>query len=101
MLWARTRRASCSAQRVRSPDRASRGSRMEHAKAMARGSGRIFALALILAGAGCGMTPASGPLITSYDFGPPPEGRQVAGLRQALLVHDVSAPAWLDSPLIY
>ena len=68
---------------------------------MARGTGRIFALALVLAGAGCGITPSSGPLITSYDFGPPPEGRQVAGLRQALLVHDVNAPAWLDSPLIY
>jgi cholesterol transport system auxiliary component len=40
-------------------------------------------------------------VITNYDFGPPPEGRQGAALRQALLVHDVGAPAWLDSPFIY
>jgi len=40
-------------------------------------------------------------MTANYDFGPPPEGRQAARLRHALLVHDVSAPAWLDSPFIY
>ncbi len=47
------------------------------------------------------MAPSPGSVTANYDFGPPPEGRQVAGLRQALLVHDVSAPAWLDSPFIH
>ena len=47
------------------------------------------------------MAPSPGSVTANYDFGPPPEGRQAAGLRQALLVHDVSAPAWLDSPFIY
>ncbi|HEY6241497.1 MAG TPA: ABC-type transport auxiliary lipoprotein family protein [Burkholderiales bacterium] len=68
---------------------------------MERASAGIFALALVLAGGACSFAPAPGPLIASYDFGPPPEARQVAGLRQALLVHDVGAPAWLDSPFIY
>lgn len=47
------------------------------------------------------MAPSPGSVTASYDFGPPPEGRQAAGLRHALLVHDVSAPAWLDSPFIF
>ena len=68
---------------------------------MLRGFRRIAMLALILACAGCSLAPAPGSVITNYDFGPPPEGRPVPGLRQALLVHDVSAPAWLDSPFIY
>ena len=68
---------------------------------MLRGSRRIAALALILACAGCSVAPPPGSVITNYDFGSPPEGRQAAGLRHALLVHDVSAPAWLDSPFIY
>ena len=68
---------------------------------MLRGSRRIAAFALVLAGAGCSIAPAPGSVITNYDFGPPPEGRPVASLRQALLVHDVSASAWLDSPFIY
>ena len=61
----------------------------------------IAALIVVLAGAGCSLAPPPGPAITNYDFGPPPEGRPAAGLRHALLVHDVSAPAWLDSPFIY
>jgi cholesterol transport system auxiliary component len=68
---------------------------------MSRGSRSIAAFALILASAGCSLAPAPGPVVTNYDFGPAPEGRQGAGLRQALLVHDVGAPAWLDSPFIY
>jgi cholesterol transport system auxiliary component len=68
---------------------------------MSRGPRGIAAFALILACAGCSMAPSPGAVTASYDFGPPPEGRPEAGLRQALLVHDVSAPAWLDSPFIY
>ena len=68
---------------------------------MSRGSGTIIAFVLVLAGAGCSMAPAPGSAIANYDFGPPPEGRPLPGLRRALLVHDVSAPAWLDSPLIH
>jgi len=68
---------------------------------MARGAARIFALALVLAGAGCSLAPAPGSVTANYDFGPRPEGRPAPALRQALLVHDVGAPAWLDSPLIY
>jgi cholesterol transport system auxiliary component len=61
----------------------------------------IAAFALMLACAGCSVAPSSGTVTASYDFGPPPEERPAAGLRHALLVHDVSAPAWLDSPFIY
>jgi len=68
---------------------------------MLRGSRRIAAFTLIVAGAGCSLAPAPGSVTANYDFGPPPEGPPVASLRQALLVHDVSAPGWLDSPLIY
>ena len=68
---------------------------------MLRSSRRIAALTLVLAGAGCSLAPAPGPAIANYDFGPLPEGRPAPILRQALLVHDVSAPGWLASPLIY
>ena len=68
---------------------------------MLRGSRRIAVFTLIVAGAGCSLAPAPGSVTANYDFGPPPEGLPAASLRQALLVHDVSAPGWLDSPLIY
>ncbi len=68
---------------------------------MLRGPRRIAAFTVILACGGCSVAPSPGSVTANYDFGPPPEGRQAAGLRQALLVHDVSAPAWLDSPFIY
>jgi len=68
---------------------------------MLRASRRIAALTLALAGAGCSLAPAQGPALANYDFGPPPEGQPTPVLRQALLVHDVSAPGWLGSPLIY
>ena len=55
-------------------------------------------MALVLAG--CSFAPAPMPAPANYDFGPAPAGRP-KGARQALLVHDVSAPAWLDSPLIH
>ena len=57
-------------------------------------------MALGLAFAGCSFAPAPMPAPVNYDFGPAPAGRP-KGARQALLVHDVSAPAWLDSPLIH
>jgi len=62
---------------------------------------RVAALTLVLAGAGCSLAPPPGSAIANYDFGPAPEGRPAPELRRALLVHDVSAPGWLDSPLIY
>jgi len=68
---------------------------------MLRGSRRIAAFTLIVAGAGCSLAPAPGPVIANYDFGLPPEGRTTPVLRQPLLVHNVNAPGWLDSPLIY
>ncbi len=68
---------------------------------MLRAFRRIAALILVLVGAGCSLAPPPGPAIANYDFGPAPEGRPAPGLRQALFVHDVSAPAWLDSPFIY
>lgn len=59
-----------------------------------------MALGLALTLAGCSLAPAPTPAPVNYDFGPAPAGRP-KGSRQALLVHDVSAPAWLDSPLIH
>jgi cholesterol transport system auxiliary component len=62
----------------------------------------IAAAALGLACAGCGISPISTSTeVTQYDFGPAPTGRPAQGLRQALLIYDVSAPGWLDSPSIY
>ncbi|HET7764010.1 MAG TPA: ABC-type transport auxiliary lipoprotein family protein [Burkholderiales bacterium] len=61
----------------------------------------IAAAALGLACAGCGISPISTSTeVTQYDFGPAP-ARKPAPLRQALLIYDVSAPGWLDSPSIY
>src|SRR5229473_5756834 len=68
---------------------------------MAQGSARFAAFALGLACAGCSIAPAPAPAIAKYDFGPAPAGHPAQGPRQALLVHDVGAPAWLDSPLIH
>jgi cholesterol transport system auxiliary component len=61
----------------------------------------IGILALALACAGCGISSLSTPDVTQYDFGPVPPNAQATGLRQPLLVYDVSAPGWLDSPFIY
>jgi cholesterol transport system auxiliary component len=61
----------------------------------------IAAVALGLACAACSISPIStSSEVTQYDFGPAP-ARKPASLRQALLVYDVSAPGWLDSPFIY
>ena len=69
---------------------------------MRPGRREIAAVALGLACAGCGIAPISTPpQVTQYDFGPAPAGKPVQGLRQALLIYDVSAPGWLDSPSIY
>jgi cholesterol transport system auxiliary component len=44
---------------------------------------------------------SSTPDVVQYDFGPMPAGKPAQGLNQALLVYDVNAPGWLDSPSIY
>lgn len=62
----------------------------------------IAVVALGLACGGCGISPiSSSPEVTQYDFGPAPARNSAHSLRQSLLVYDVSAPAWLDSPFIY
>jgi cholesterol transport system auxiliary component len=62
----------------------------------------IAAVALALACGGCGIAPIStSSEVTQYDFGPAPARKPAQGLRQALLIYDVSAPGWLDSPFIY
>jgi len=65
-----------------------------------RSAGIAF-IALGLACAGCISNSSSGPEITQYDFGPAPLREPVPGLQRALLIYDVNAPAWLDSPFIY
>jgi len=63
---------------------------------------RIFSLIAVLGGllffSGCVSTPEA-PI--SYDFGPQPEQSQPPRLKQPLLVHDVRAAAWMESPQIY
>jgi cholesterol transport system auxiliary component len=66
----------------------------------ARGTGAFAALVLVLACAGCSVAPNPAAPAATYDFGPAPTGKADQRLRQALLVPDVSAPAWLDSPSI-
>ncbi len=68
---------------------------------MEREAAGIVAFALCLACAGCSIAPAPAPAVANYDFGPVPDRHPAQGPRQALLVHDVGAPAWLDSPLIH
>lgn len=64
--------------------------------------GRIAVVAIGLACGACGIpTISSSPEVTQYDFGPPPPRSPTQGLHQPLLIYDVSAPAWLDSPSIY
>ena len=65
-------------------------------------TGQIAALALGFACGACGISPMSAPTeVTQYDFGPLPAKNAAQGLRQPLVIYDVSAPAWLDSSLIY
>jgi len=67
-----------------------------------RARARGFAVfALIIACGGCSLSPPQAPAVAQYDFGPAPSGGAAQGLRQSLLIYDVSAPAWLDSPSIY
>lgn len=63
--------------------------------------GTLALAALALAHAGCSIAPAPGPDVTSYDFGPAPEQGPARSSRQALVVHEISAPAWLDSPFMH
>jgi cholesterol transport system auxiliary component len=68
---------------------------------MARSVYVVLAAGLAFGGCG-GFSPisSSSSEVTQYDFGPMPP-RNAAGLQQSLLVYDVNAPGWLDSPLIY
>lgn len=68
---------------------------------MRRRSGKVAGLALALACAGCSFTPAPAPPVAQFDFGPVPPGNPTQTLRHPLVIYDVSAPAWLDSPSIY
>jgi cholesterol transport system auxiliary component len=61
----------------------------------------VALLSAALACAGCSISPSSPPDVTQYDFGPDPAKGASPGLRHALVVYDVSAPAWLDSQSIY
>jgi cholesterol transport system auxiliary component len=74
---------------------------MDRARAMTLRTVAAAVLALGLACAGCGISPVSAPEVAQYDFGPAPSRNSAHSLRQALLIYDVSAPAWLDSPFIY
>jgi len=62
----------------------------------------IAALAAAVLAACGGLVPGSSSSseVTQYDFGPMPQ-RNASALPQSLLVYDVNAPGWLDSPLIY
>jgi cholesterol transport system auxiliary component len=65
-------------------------------------AGRLAVMALGLACGSCGISPISTPPeVTQYDFGPAPAKNPAPALRQSLLIYDVSAPGWLDSPVIY
>src|SRR5262249_49958568 len=97
-----TRSRSCSGPSAASRDRASRDSRTERARVALGRSVYIALLGIALACAGCGISPiSSAPEVTQYDFGPDPTKDSAPALRQALLVYDVNAPAWLDSQNIY
>ena len=65
-------------------------------------SAAIGIVAFGFACAGCSISNiSSGPELTQYDFGPAPAREPSPGLRRPLLIYDVNAPAWLDSPFIY
>lgn len=68
---------------------------------MRRRACEIAVLALALCDAGCSFTPGSAPPVAQYDFGPGPSGRPAQVLDRSLVVYDVTAPAWLDSPDIH
>jgi cholesterol transport system auxiliary component len=69
---------------------------------MRRLSVYVAVLAAGVAAGGCSLSPvSSSPDFTQYDFGPMPASKTGQGLRYPLLVYDVNAPAWLDSPYIY
>jgi cholesterol transport system auxiliary component len=74
---------------------------MDRARAMRARTAAAAVVALVLACAACGISPNSSPEITQYDFGPAPARNSAHSLGHALLIYDVSAPAWLDSPFIY
>jgi cholesterol transport system auxiliary component len=63
-----------------------------------RARAATLALAALLA-AGCGIVPQPRPLPAEYDFGPPAAAAAEKGrIREPVLVPEVTAPAWLDTP---
>ncbi len=73
---------------------------MGRAETVKQAAASVVAMAFGLGLAGCSFAPPPAPARTQYDFGPAPAS-PLKGARQAFLVYDVSAPAWLDSPLIH
>src|SRR4051812_29658722 len=64
---------------------------------------RVTALGLSLAAlgmAGCALGPAAADPV-SYDFRPEPAKAAEARMRPAVLVPDVAAPTWMDTPAIF
>ena len=63
---------------------------------------KLYATALALLACGCGVSAISSSSdVAQYDFGPAPTRNAAPTLRQPLVIYDVNAPAWLDSPSIY
>ena len=57
-------------------------------------------IAVALLGA-CALGPGGREEFASYDFGVPPPAEAAARLRQPLLVYDVVAPNWMDTPAVF
>jgi len=74
---------------------------MEGARAVRHPSVYIAFIALGLAGCGGLSSISSSSEVIQYDFGPLPPRKPAPGLQQPLVVYEVNAPAWLDSPFIY
>ncbi len=50
---------------------------------------------------GCAVLSGGGTDDAIYDFGPARPGYSGRAIKQSILVHDVSAPAWMDTPSIH
>ena len=60
-----------------------------------------IAAGLALLVAGCSIGPTAPPEPVSYDFGIASAPAGAAKFRQPILVQDVAAPAWMDSPAVF
>lgn len=61
----------------------------------------ILAVGMLAALPSCTLGPAPVPEPVSYDFGSMPVASGPAKFRQSILVQDVAAPNWMDSPAIF